>query len=91
MSQLELENYQLLEELQMQETHMIQQSKEQGVARKVVDAQEKEINELKEKIEREVNTCKRIDDKVKNLQREIIEKKRKQSAAMGSSAGKSAD
>ena len=91
MSQLELENYQLLEELQMQETHMIQQSKEQGVARKVVDAQEKEINELKEKIEREVNTCKRIDDKVKNLQREIIEKKCKQSAAMGSSAGKSAD
>lgn len=53
---------------------------------KVADAQEQEIQELMEKIEREVATSKRIDEKVKNMQREIIEQKRKQSAAMGGSA-----
>ena len=37
-----------------------------------------------EKIEREIATSKRIDDKVKNMQKEIIEQKRKQSAAVGS-------
>ena len=38
MSQLELENYQLLEELQMQETIAVKQQKEQGAAQKIVDA-----------------------------------------------------
>lgn len=58
---------------------------------KVVDAQEQEIQELMEKIEREVATSKRIDEKVKNLQREIIEQKRKQSAVMGGSASSNQD
>ena len=40
----------------------------------------KTTKELIEKIEREIATSKRIDDKVKNMQKEIIEQKRKQSA-----------
>ena len=47
------------------------------MAQKAADVQEQEIRELVEKIEREIATSKRIDDKVKNLQRDIIEQKRR--------------
>lgn len=70
---------------------MTRQVKEQNVAQKATDVQEQEIQELLEKIERETQTSKRIDEKVKNLQREIIEQKRKQSAAMGGAAGTNQD
>ena len=86
-SKLDMENYKLLEELQMQEVHMAKQAKEQHNVQKASDVQELEIQELIEKIERETGTSKRIDEKVKNLQREIIEQKRKHSAAMGGAAG----
>ena len=86
-----MENYQLLEELQMQEKAQGKQEKEQRTVQKASDVQEQEIQELIEKIERETGTSKRIDEKVKNLQREIIEQKRKNSGAMGGVAGSNQD
>ena len=70
---------------------MNKQQKEQHAAQRATDTQEQEIQELIEKIERETVTSKRIDEKVKNLQREIIEQKRKHSAAMGGAAGSNQD
>lgn len=70
---------------------MSKQNKEQNVAQKANNAQEQEIQDLLEKIDRETATSKRIDEKVKNLQREIIEQKRKQSAALGGAAGSNQD
>ena len=86
-SNLEHENYKLLEELQMHETLMTKQQKVKNVAQKATDAQELEIQDIIDKIERETVTSKRIDEKVKNMQREIIEQERKHSAAMGGAAG----
>ena len=71
----------------MKEMQVTKQQKEQNAAQRATDAQELEIQELIEKIERETVTSKRIDEKVKNLQREIIEQERKHSAAMGGAAG----
>ena len=42
-SKLEVENYKLLEELQMQEMQMTKQVKEQNVAQRATDVQEQEI------------------------------------------------
>ena len=44
---------------------------------KANDAHEQELRELIEKIERETGTSKRLDEKIKNLHRDIIEQKRK--------------
>ena len=71
----------------MHETLMTKQQKVKNVAQKATDAQELEIQDIIDKIERETVTSKRIDEKVKNMQREIIEQKRKHSAAMGGAAG----
>jgi len=43
MSRLELENYKLLEELQLQEMQITREQKEQNIVLKVADSQEQEI------------------------------------------------
>lgn len=73
MSKLEVENYKLLEELQILEMQKARDQKEQTVALKASEVQEQEVKELLDKIERETGTSKRLDEKVKNLQKDIIE------------------
>ena len=73
MSKLEVENYKLLEELQILEMQRARDQKEQTVALKASEVQEQEVKELLDKIERETGTSKRLDEKVKNLQKDIIE------------------
>lgn len=73
----------MLEELQSQEMALTKQQKVMDAKQKTTDAKELEIEEIIDKIEREAMTSKRIDEKVKNFQREIIESKRKQSATVG--------
>lgn len=42
-SRLELENYELLDDLQIHETHLAKQNKQMGIVQKEVDSQNKEI------------------------------------------------
>ena len=87
MHKLEVENAKLLEELQMLETQRVRDQKENSQAQKANSAHEQELTELIEKIERETGTSKRLDEKIKNLHKDIIEQKRKQSGSFGGTAG----
>ena len=49
----EVENYKLLEDLQIQDTHANKQKKEQNAAQKDIEAQLEEIEKIKERCERE--------------------------------------
>ena len=80
---MSVESFKLLEELQIQENASSQAKKEQGAAQKTIDTKLEEIAKLKERCERETNTCKRLDEKLKGTQSDIIQLKRKQSCTSG--------
>ena len=78
---MEVENYKLLEDLQFQDNVNSKQKKEQNAAQKDIDAKLEEIEKIKERCERETATQKRLDEKLKATQTDIIQLKRKQSGA----------
>ena len=76
-SKVEVENFKLLEDLQTQDNHALTRKKEQNASQKGIEAQLEEIEKIKEKCERETENNKRLDDKLKTTQAEIIQLKRK--------------
>jgi coiled-coil domain-containing protein 63/114 len=86
-AKLEQENKKHAEDLNLQELQLNKQQKIQTASQKSMKGQEEELKAAKEKLEKETQLNKRLDESLQIVQKEIIESKRKQSGTGGIISG----